>query len=126
MSIFAHIKTWFTALETWWEGTTIGKEIDAAAKAAIAELESITASDLATAAEHTAAAMLPVLATGGSLSAIMAAGALAAEKAFLAAGADVASTTVSTFVSSLHNTISAAAPIPAPVSTTAPAPAKVS
>lgn len=113
MSIF----TWFKNLEAWWEGTTIGQDIDAAAKAAISELESLTASDLATAAERTAAAILPVLASGGSLSAIMTAGALAAEKAFTAAGVDVASTTVSTFVSSLHNTV--AATMPAPASTPA-------
>ena len=110
MNIIADLEGWLTSLKTWWEGTTIGQDIDAAAKAAIAELEAITPADLATVAESTAAAMLPALTAGGSLSAIMSAGVLAAEAAFKVAGANIASTTVSTFVSSLHNTISATVP----------------
>jgi len=35
------LATWWNQLSTWWAGTTIGAEVDAAGKAALAELELI-------------------------------------------------------------------------------------
>jgi hypothetical protein len=113
MSIFSSLSSWVSNVVTWWEGTTIGQEIDAAAKAAITELESLTASELESITENTASAMLPVIASGGSVPSIIAVGLTAAEAAFKTSASKVASTTVSTFVATLHNSISAQQPAPA-------------
>jgi len=96
-------KLW-SEFKTFWQGTVIGKEIDAAAAAAKTELESITAADLETIASATATGILGGLATGGTAGAISA-GITAAETAFKAAGAQVSATTISTFASTLHNSI---------------------
>jgi hypothetical protein len=109
--------TWWNKLEAWWAGTTIGQEVDSAAKAALSELEAIGPGALETVVEATASAILPGITGGASTATIIANGITAAEAAFKTAEASVSSTTVSTFVSALHSSISAqpvvAAPAPA-------------
>lgn len=99
------LATWWNMFADWWEGTTIGQEVDAAGKAAIQELEQVTPADLESAVETTAGAMLPVLTGGGSVGDIIAAGVTAAEAAFKSAGTQLSATTLSTFVSTLHNSV---------------------
>jgi hypothetical protein len=101
------ISTLWSEFKTWWEGTTIGQEIDAAGEATAKELESIAPADLETIVATTSTAILSGLAASSPTAAIISAGITAAENAFKAAGANVASTTVSTFTSALHNSITA-------------------
>lgn len=101
------ISTVWTEFKAWWEGTTIGQEIDAAAAAALKELEVLAPSILLSVTESTASPILAGLTAGNSTAEIISAGISAAEAAFASAGSSVASTTVSTFVSTLHNSISA-------------------
>lgn len=103
--IVADVKTDLAGVVTWWEGTTIGKEIDNAAKSAIAELEKLTESQLSTIAEATATGALQGLATGGTAGAI-AAGVTAAELAFKAAEVQVTKGTLSTFATTIANQVS--------------------
>lgn len=101
------ISTIWQEFKTWWTGTTIGQEIDAAGASALAELEAIGPTELLSIVESTSAAILPGITAASSTSSIISAGIDAAEAAFKAAGATVASTTVSTFVSTLHSSITA-------------------
>jgi hypothetical protein len=95
----------WSEFRSWWSGTTIGQEIDAAGAATLKELEVILPAALETIVESTAAALLPGITSGASTADIIAAGIAAAEAAFKSADATVASTTVSTFVSTLHNAV---------------------
>jgi hypothetical protein len=101
------ISTLWTEFKTWWEGTAFGQEADAAVKAAEAELEALTPSALLAIVESTSAAILPGITGGGATAAIISDGIAAAEAAFKAQSAQVASTTISTFVSTLHSSITA-------------------
>lgn len=95
-----HIESEFARFVTWWEGTTLGQEIDTAAKAAIAELEKIGEVDLKNIAETTATAALAGLSTGGVAGAISA-GVRAAIPAFEAAESVVSNSTLGTFVNTI-------------------------
>jgi hypothetical protein len=101
------LTTWWNQLSSWWAGTTIGSEVDAAAKAAISELEAIAPSALKNIVESVATAILPGITGGAATGLIISAGITAAEAAFKNEETTVSSTTVSTFVSSLHNSITA-------------------
>jgi hypothetical protein len=118
------IATLWQEFTTWWEGTTIGQEIDSAAEAAKSELESIGEQDMANIAESTATGILTGLATGGTAAAI-AGGITAAETAFKASEVQVSSATLGTFVATLHSSIAAqqaaGAVTPAAPTPTAPA-----
>jgi hypothetical protein len=92
----------FTKIVAWWEGTTIGQEIDAAAKAAIAELEALGTKDIELIAGETATAVLPELATGNIAGAI-AAGVTQATVSFEKYGKQVSVATINTFATTIVN-----------------------
>lgn len=90
---------------TWWKGTKLGSEIDAAGKATLAELEALAPGIVESVAETTSTALLGGISASSPVADLMAAGVAAAEAAFKAAGAQVASTSITTFVSALHNSV---------------------
>jgi hypothetical protein len=92
------------------EGSTLGQQLEADVKAALAELESITVTDLKTAVTTIGVAALGGLASGGTAGAI-AAGIAAAPAAFTAAGKDISNKTTNTLVTSIVNSLSAT-PLP--------------
>lgn len=104
---------------TFIEGTTLGQQLEADVKAALAELESISEIDLKAAVTTIGVAALGGLTTGGTEGAIMA-GIAAAPAAFAAAGKDISTKTTATLVTSVVNSL--AATPPAVVATSAPAP----
>ena len=65
--------------DTWWDGTAIGEEINAAAASALAELEAVAPDVLKVVTSSTATAILTGLAASNPTSAIIAAGIEAAE-----------------------------------------------
>ena len=120
------IATLWSEFVTWWKGTTIGQEIDAAGAATVKELEAIESTTLENIVVTTSTAILSALTSSSPVATIISDGITAAEAAFKAAGAQVADTTVSTFVSALHNSISTqqtAGAVTAQPVTTTPAPA---
>jgi hypothetical protein len=94
----------FEDLITFIEGTTLGQQLEADVKGAIAELKSISETDLKTAVTAIGVAALGGLATGGTTGAI-AAGIAAAPAAFAAAGKDISNKTTSTLVTSIVNSL---------------------
>src|ERR1700678_4825640 len=82
------IETPFEKAITFVEGTTLGQQLEADVKAALAELESISETDLKAAVTTIGVAALGGLSTGGTAGAI-AAGIAAAPAAFEAAGKDI-------------------------------------
>jgi hypothetical protein len=108
-----------------WEGSSVGSALDAAAAAAWAELKLIGPSDLLGIVENVGTSILSSVAAGNPTSAIISEGISIAEAAFKTAGAQVASTTLSTFVSAIHNQTAVEAPvsIPPQPATVAAAPA---
>lgn len=91
--------------DTWWDGTAIGEEINAAAASALAELEAVAPDVLKVVTSSTATAILTGLAASNPTSAIIAAGIEAAEASFKAQSITVASETISTFAASIHNSV---------------------
>jgi hypothetical protein len=105
-----------------WEGSSLGTVIDTAAAAAWAELKLVGPSDLLSITENVGTSLLTGLAAGDATSAIISSGITIAENAFKTAGAQLASTTLSTFVSAIHNQVVATAPAaPTPAATATPA-----
>lgn len=102
----------FEEIVTFIEGTTLGQQLEADGKAAWAELNSISATDLKTAVTAIGVAALGGLASGGTAGAI-AAGIAAAPAAFKAAAADISNKTTNTLVTSVVNSLSTPAPAPA-------------
>src|SRR5271168_5224266 len=94
----------FEKLITFIEGTTLGAQLEADVKAALAELESISETDLKAAVTAIGVAALGGLSTGGTTGAI-AAGIAAAPAAFEAAGKDISTKTTSTLVTSVVNSL---------------------
>ena len=94
------------------EGTTLGAQLEADVKAALAELESISEADLKTAVTTIGVAALGGLETGGTAGAI-AAGIAAAPAAFEAAGKDISNKTTNTLVTSIVNSLTPPAATPA-------------
>ena len=103
----------FDAAITFIEGTTLAQQLEADMKAALAELESVSETDLKTAVTTIGVAALTGLSTGGTAGAI-AAGIAAAPAAFEAAGKDISNKTTATLVTSIVNSLSATAATPAP------------
>jgi hypothetical protein len=104
-----------------WEGSSVGNAIDNAAAAAWAELKTAGPSDLLSITENVGTSILTGLAANDATSAIISNGITIAENAFKTAGAKLASTTLSTFVSAIHNQVVSTAPTAAaPASTAAP------
>lgn len=101
------IHSLWTEFTTWYKGTVLGQEIDAAGAAAKKEIGEILPAALLSIVESTSAAILPGILAQSSTASIISAGIAAAETAFEAQDAKVASTTISTFVSTLHTTITA-------------------
>lgn len=107
-----------------WEGSSLGTVIDAAASAAWAELQAIAPADLLGIVESVGTAILGGVTAGNPTSAIISEGILIAEQAFANVSKQVAATTLSTFVSAVHNQVSvtaSTAAAPAPVVDPAPA-----
>jgi hypothetical protein len=104
----------FEKVITFIEGSTLGQQLEGDVKAALAELESISETDLKAAVTTIGVAALGGLSTGGTAGAI-AAGIAAAPAAFEAAGKDISNKTTSTLVTSVVNSL---ATVPA---TTTPA-----
>ena len=100
-----------------WEGNSVGSAIDTAAAAAWAELKTIAPSDLLSIVENVGTSILSSVAAGNPTSAVISEGITIAEAAFASAGKQVASTTLSTFVSALHNQTTTVAPVAAPANT---------
>lgn len=94
---------------TFFEGTTLGTQLEADVKEAVAELKAVTEDDLKQAVTLVGVAALQGLSTGGTIGAI-AAGIAAAPAAFKAAGHDISDKTASTLVTSVVNSLMAAAP----------------
>jgi len=94
------------------EGTTLGAQLEADVKAALAELESISEADLKTAVTSIGVAALTGLSTGGTAGAIEA-GIAAAPAAFEAAGKDISNKTTNTLVTSIVNSLTPPAATPA-------------
>jgi hypothetical protein len=90
---------------TFIEGTTLGQQLEAYVKAALAELESISEADLKTAVTTIGVAALGGRSSGGTAGAI-AAGIAAAPAAFEAAGKDISAKTTNTLVTSVVNSLS--------------------
>lgn len=88
-----------------WEGSSVGNAIDSAAAAAWAELQAVGPSDLLSIVENVGTGLLAGVTAGNPTSAIIATGITLAENAFAAAGKQITATTVSTFVSALHNQV---------------------
>ena len=102
-----------------WEGSSVGNAIDTAAAAAWAELQTIAPSDLLSIVENVGTTILSGVAAGNPTSAIISEGITIAENAFVTAGKAVAATTLSTFVSAIHNQAVTTAPaVVAPVAAT--------
>jgi hypothetical protein len=93
-----------------WEGSSVGNAIDNAAAAAWTELETVGPSDLLSIVENVGTSLLTGLAAGNPTSAIISEGITLAETAFKNVGAQLASTTLSTFVSAIHNQVVTTAP----------------
>jgi len=91
---------------SWWEGSSFGAAIDADAKAALAELESIGKEQAEQAGLTIAEAALQGLATGGAAGAF-AAGVAAAPAALKQAETNISNSTINTLVSSVVNQITA-------------------
>lgn len=89
------------------EGTQLGQQLEADVKSVLAELESVSETDLKTAVTSISVAALGGLASGGTAGAI-AAGIAAAPAAFQAAGKDISTKTTSTLVTSIVNSLSPA------------------
>lgn len=104
-----------------WEGSSVGNAIDKAGAAAWAELQTVAPSDLLSIVENVGTALLAGFAAGNPTSAIISSGISIAEAAFATASKQVASTTLSTFVSAIHNEVSATAPVATPAADPAPA-----
>jgi hypothetical protein len=102
----------FEKLITFIEGTTLGQQLEGDVKAALAELESISETDLKAAVTTIGVAALGGLSTGGTAGAI-AAGIAAAPAAFEAAGKDISTKTTSTLVTSVVNSLATPAAAPA-------------
>ena len=104
-----------------WEGSSVGNAIDAAAAAAWTELQTVAPSDLLSIVENVGTTILSGIAAGNPTSAIISEGITLADQAFITAGKQIAGTTLSTFVSAIHNqtVVSSAAATPA-VETPAP------
>ena len=94
---------------TFIEGSTLAQQFEADMKAALAELESISETDLKTAVTSIGVAALSGLSTGGTTGAI-AAGIAAAPAAFEAASKDISVKTTSTLVTSIVNSLAVATP----------------
>jgi len=111
-------------VETWFQTSPIGQTIEADAKAALSELEKVSVADLENVVTLIGTTVLANLATGGTaataagVGAAIEAGIAAAIPAFKAVGADVASKTVTTLVSTVVNQL---APHAASVTPAAPA-----
>ena len=121
-----HFAQAWADLQSEWEGSDIGHTIDSAAAAAWTELKAIAPVALESVAEAGTAAILVSLGAGAPTSKIIAAGVAAAEAAFSKQGVTVASTTLTTFTSALHNAVVSTSTAPAAVSakpTAVPAPA---
>lgn len=104
-----------------WEGSSVGNAIDTAASAAWVELQAIAPSDLLSIVENVGTTLLAGVAAGNPTSDIISAGITLAENAFVTAGKAVAATTVSTFVSALHNQVTTTATTADPAATAATA-----
>lgn len=94
----------FEKVITFVEGTTLGQQLEADVKAALAELESISETDLKAAVTTIGVAALSGLLTGGTAGTI-AAGIAAAPAAFEAAGKDISTKTTNTLVTSVVNSL---------------------
>ncbi len=91
------------------EGTTLGQQLEADVKSALAELKAVSEADLKTAVTSIGVAALGGLAEGGTAGAI-AAGINAAPAAFALAEKDISAKTTSTLVTSIVNSLAPAAP----------------
>jgi hypothetical protein len=105
----------FEKVITFVEGTTLGQQLEADVKAALAELESISETDLKAVVTTIGVAALGGLSTGGTEGAILA-GIAAAPAAFEAAGKDISTKTTNTLVTSVVNSLAAAPAAPAKAS----------
>lgn len=105
MSFFQTIENDLAKVKTWFEGTVIGQQIEADAKAALAELESIGKAELENAVKVIGLSVLGGLASGGTSGAI-AAGIASAQTEFKALGKDVAAKTINTLVTTVVNQVS--------------------
>jgi hypothetical protein len=94
------------------EASPVGKMIEDDFKAAVKELESVAAHDLANVVKTIGVAILEGLATsGGNTTAAIAAGIAAAGPAFKAAEADISQKTVTTLVGTVVNQLAVVAPV---------------
>jgi hypothetical protein len=113
-------------IENWFNTNPVGKMIESDFQAAIKELETVGLADLEVIVKTVGVSVLGALVTGGgatpaAVAAAIEAGIAAAVPAFKAAGADVASKTVNTLVTTVVNQLSATAAtlqVPATPSTT--------
>jgi hypothetical protein len=106
-------------LITFVEGSSLGQQLEGDVKAALAELETISETDLKAAVTTIGVAALGGLSTGGTAGAI-AAGIAAAPAAFEAAGKDISTKTTSTLVTSIVNSLSTPATVSTVSAVTAP------
>ena len=113
MSFWNTIEQDLSAIQKWFNGNPVGAAIEADFRAALADLEKIGVAELENAVKVIGLQVLGALATGGS-SAAIAAGIASAEVEFKALGADLASKTINTLVTTVVNQVAAqTAPTPA-------------
>lgn len=103
MSFYDTIKQDVEAVENWLNTTPTGQMIEADFKACLADLEKIAVPILQNSVTEIATAILGSLAGGGTTAAAIDIGILTAQNSFKAAGAQIASQTINTLVTTVVN-----------------------